>query len=120
MTSGVFFWGGNIDTIFSDNTTISGGGNDTLWGNNGTDTFVFLAGGGTDEIMDFASGESLRILTKDGKSNATFSNSSFSDDILTLTVNGGGTIILNDVDTSTTFNINGTTYKVNGSKLARA
>ena len=109
----VLFGGAGKDSLWG------GAGNDTLWGSNGTDTFIYQAGGGTDSIMDYASGELLRILTKDGKSKATFSKSAFDDDTLTLTVNGGGTVIFNNIDDATTFNINGTTYKVSGSKLAK-
>ena len=110
----VLFGGAGKDSLWG------GAGNDTLWGSNGTDTFIYQAGGGNDSIMDYASGELLRLLTKDGKSNATFSKSAFDDDTLTLTVNGGGTVIFNNIDDETTFNINGTSYKVSGSKLAKS
>ena len=109
----VLFGGAGKDSLWG------GAGNDTLWGSNGTDTFIYQAGGGTDEIMDYASSELLRLLTKDGKSNATFSKSAFDDDTLTLTIKGGGTVIFNNIDEETTFNINGTSYKVSGSKLAK-
>ena len=67
--------------------------------------------------MDYDSGELLQILDAKGKAAATFTKSSFKDDVLALTVSGGGTIVLNDVETSTNFNINGTSYKISGSKL---
>ena len=96
-----------------------GAGNDTLWGGNGKDVFTFLANNGTDYIMDYESGELLRIYNAAGTKTTSFSKSAFSNDTLTLTINDGGTIILNDVDKTTKFNINGTDYKVSGSKLAK-
>ena len=104
----------------SGNDSLWGGaGNDSLWGGKGTDVFTFLAGQGTDYVMDYDSGELLRIYNSSGKSKVSFSKSVFSKDTLTLTINGGGTIILDDVGKSDTFNINGTSYKISGSKLAK-
>ena len=96
-----------------------GAGNDTLYGGDGVDMFTYLANGGKDYVMDYESGELFRIYNEAGTKKTSFSKSAFSDDTLTLTINGGGTVIFNDVDSSTTFNINGTSYKVNGSKLAK-
>ena len=70
--------------------------------------------------MDYESGELLRIYNSSGKSKVYFSESSFRNNTLTLTITGGGTVIFNDVNTSTEFNINGRTYEVSGSKLARS
>ena len=96
-----------------------GAGNDTLWGGNGKDVFTFLANNGADYIMDYESGELLRIYNKSGKAKTSLSKSAFSNDTLTLTINGGGTIILNDVGKSDVFNINGTSYKISGTKLVK-
>ena len=85
-------------------------GNDSLWGGKGTDVFTFFAGGGTDYVMDYESGELLRIYNKDGTAKASFSKYALSNDKLTLSIDGGGTIILNDVSKYTNFNINGSTY----------
>ena len=96
-----------------------GTGNDFLWGGKGTDVFTFLAGQGTDYVMDYESNELLRIYNEAGTKKTSFSKSVFNNDTLKLTINGGGTVIFNDVDTSTNFNINGTSYKISGSKLAK-
>ena len=97
-----------------------GKGNDMLWGGAGADMFTYLANNGTDYIMDYASGELLRIYNEAGTKRTSFSKSVFSNDTLTLTINGGGTIIFDDVGRSTKFNINGTSYKVSGSKLVKS
>ena len=96
-----------------------GVGDDTLWGGKGSDVFTYQANSGRDYIMDYESGELLSIYNASGKSKASFSKSAFSNDTLTLNISGGGTIILNDVDKTTKFNINGTSYKISGSKLAK-
>ena len=114
-------WGGAGNDIL-----IGGAGNDSLWGNagndtlyggDGTDVFTFLAGQGTDYVMDYESGELLRLYNSAGTKTTTFSKSAFSKSTLTLTINGGGSIVLNDVAKTTAFNINGTSYKISGSKL---
>ncbi len=91
-------------------------GNDSLWGGSGNDTFIYKPGEGTDKIFDYETGDMLKILNADG-SNGSFKKSKYSGGDLTLTINGGGKIILYDVSTSDTFNINGTSYKISGSKL---
>ena len=99
--------------------TINGGaGNDSLWGGTGNDTFIFQAGGGTDTILDYASGDLLTILDKDGSA-GSFKKSAFNNDMLTLTINGGGRVSFKNVDASTAFNINGEIYHVNGRTLAK-
>ena len=95
-----------------------GAGNDSLWGGKGKDVFTFLAGSGTDYVMDYDSGELLRLYNKAGTKAATFSKSAFSDNKLTLTIKGGGTIILNGVYKSDKININGTSYQISGKVLA--
>ena len=75
-------------------------GNDTLTGGDGTDTFIYKPNQGTDTILDYQSGELLQI------TNSTFSNAVFSANQLTLTIDGGGSVIFKNVTTSTEFNIN--------------
>ncbi len=87
-----------------------GAGDDSLYGGDGNDTFIYKANEGTDTIFDYTSGDMLQIV--DG----TFDNSKYSKGTLTLTI-GDGSVIFKNVTTSTKFNINGTTYKVSGSKL---
>ena len=105
----------------SGNDSLWGGaGDDSLWGGKGTDVFTYIANNGTDHVMDYESGELFRIFNATGTAKASFSKSSFSDSTLTLSIKGGGAVIFNNVDTSTKFNINGTSYKVSGSKLAKS
>ena len=93
-----------------------GAGNDTLWGGDGNDTFIYKAGEGKDMIFDYTSGDMLKILKSNGKT-GSFSKSKFSNGTLSLTISGGGSVIFNDVAKGDKFNINGTTYKISGSKL---
>ena len=103
------------------NDTLWGGaGNDSLWGGDGNNTFIFRAGEGTDRIFDFDDDDDmLRILKSDGSAGGKFTGSKFSGETLSLTISGGGQVILNDVDRDDTFNINGTTYRISGSKLTK-
>ena len=98
-----------------DDSLCGGKGNDTLWGGDGEDTFTFQAGEGTDVIADYAEDDLLQILNKSGNKAATFTGS-FANNTLTLSVNGGGKVLVTgeDFSSSTTVNINGT------SKTARA
>lgn len=95
-----------------DDSLWGGVGNDILMGGNGTDVFVYKPGEGKDTITDYESGELLSIL------GGTFKNSSFNKNTLTLSIDGGGSVIFKNVTSSTAFNVNGTTYKVNGKTLA--
>ena len=101
-------------------TLWGGAGNDTLRGGDGKDIFVYKPNEGTDRIFDYASGDMLKILKSNGKSGGTFTKSKFSDGTLSLTISGGGQILLDDVNTSTNFNINGTNYKISGSTLKKS
>ena len=103
----------------SDNgSTLYGGkGNDSLWGGDGTDTFLYTAATGNDTIGNYQSGELLEILDANGDE-TTFSKATFNGTKLTLNVTGGGKVIFGGVDSSTTFNINGTSYTVSGKTLA--
>ena len=102
------------------NDTLWGGaGNDSLYGGNDTDTFIYRPNEGTDTIYNYESGKDiLQILTSSG-AQGSFSDSSFSGGNLTLTINGGGSVVFNSVTTSTDFNINGKTYGIgSNNKLA--
>ena len=93
-------------------------GNGSLWGGSGKDTFIYTANEGTDTIFDYETGDMLKILKTDG-SDGSFKKSKFSDGDLTLTINGGGKVIFDDVSASTQFNINGMNYKISGTKLKK-
>lgn len=60
----------------------------------------------------------LKILNADG-SDGYFKSSKYSGGDLTLTINGGGKIIFDDVASTTKFNINGLSYNISGSKLVK-
>lgn len=101
------------------NDSLNGGaGNDSLWGDAGKDTFIYTANEGTDKIFDYETGDLLKILNADG-SDGYFKSSKYSGGDLTLTINGGGKIIFEDVVSSTKFNINGSSYNISGSKLVK-
>ena len=95
-----------------------GAGNDSLWGDAGKDTFFYTANEGTDRIFDYEAGDMLKILNADG-SDGSFKSSKYSGGDLTLTINGGGKIIFDDVAFTTKFNINGLSYNISGSKLVK-
>lgn len=59
----------------------------------------------------------LKILKADGSEGGSFTKSKFSDGTLSLTISGGGKVVFDYVATGDKFNINGTTYKIKGSKL---
>jgi len=94
-----------------------GAGNDSLYGDSSNDVFIYKPGEGTDKIFDYSSGDMLTILKSNGKSGGAFSKSSFSGGELTLTINGGGKVIFENVTSNDHFNINGKTYVINGSKF---
>ena len=99
-----------------DDTLSGGAGDDSLWGGAGEDTFIYTTNEGKDTIYDWESGDMLQILNSDG-SQGSFTNSSFKNSNLTLTIDGGGKVVFSGVSKSDTFNINGTSYSISGSKL---
>ena len=96
-----------------------GKGNDTLWGGAGNDEFIYKANEGNDVIADYASGDLLTILDKNGNEGGTFKKATFGNNTLTLTINGGGNIALKNVNSSTAFNINGDSYHVSGKTITK-
>ena len=79
--------------------TLDGGkGNDILWGGNDSDTFIYRAGEGTDVISDYNydDGDILQILDKKGNeiTKDAIKKWAFDGDGLTLSIKGGGKIIL--------------------------
>lgn len=105
---------GNDKLIGNDgaDTLWGNAGNDVLTGGDGIDTFIYKPGEGDDTITDYESGELLTII------DSTFKTASFINGTLTLKIDGGGLIRLKNVNESTAFNINGTTYKVDGKTIA--
>ena len=102
-----------LTIIGSDSANSLQGGkkNDTLWGGAGDDTFIYQAGQGKDVIADYAAGDMLQILDKKGNA-GTFTKATLQDDTLTLSVKGGGKVILTGVNDNTAVNINSTSQKV--------
>lgn len=107
-------------------TLIGGAGNDSLWGGTGNDllyggdgkdVFIYKPDEGTDKIFDYSSGDMLKILKSNGNAGGTFKSSKYSGGDLTLTINGGGTVIFDGVSKGDKFNINGKTYTLGASKL---
>ena len=110
--------GSGADTLQggAGNDTLWGGaGNDKLYGGAGKDTFIYRPNEGTDTIYDWESGDILQILDADG-AQGSFTNSSFKNSKLTLAIEGGK-VVFSGVSASDSFNINGTIYKISGSKL---
>ena len=97
--------------IFGSATTVTGGkGNDTLWGSSYADSFVYTSGDGKDVIYGFDDKDTLTLDSLDFIS-------SYKNNSLALTVNGGA-VTFKDF-TATTFNINGDAYKISGAKLVK-
>ena len=93
-------------------------GNDSLLGNAGNDVLIYKTGDGNDTIFDYDNGDMLKILKADGSEGGTFSSSSSKSSKLTLAIDSGSTVPFDGVSKSDTFNINGTSYKISGKKLA--
>ena len=106
----VLYGGAGNDSLWG------GAGDDKLYGGDGADTFIYTANEGKDTIYDWESGDMLQILNSDGSEGA-FTNSTFKSGKLALSIDGGGRVVFSGVSKSDTFNINGTTYSISGSKL---
>lgn len=103
------------------NDTLWGGaGNDILYGNSGKDVFVYKPGEGTDKIMDYWYDDSdmLKILKADGSEGGTFKSATFDgDSTLTLAINGGGSVLFEEVSAGDKIKINSKTYTIKGRGL---
>ena len=96
------------------NDTLYGGkGNDKLWGNDGKDTFLYFKGEGKDTIYGFDNNDMLLIT---GDFSATYSKSK--KEAYFKVGNSSNAITLKNLS-ATSFNVNGFSYKVSGSKLVR-
>lgn len=90
-----------------------GAGNDTLWGDTGTDTFIYSTGEGKDVIYGFENDDLLKIT---GAFNGTYSKSK--SEVYFKVGTTSKAITLTDFS-ATSFNINGTNYKISGTKLVK-
>ena len=98
----------------SGNDTLTGGkGNDSLWGNGGKDTFIYASGDGKDVIYGFENDDMLKIT---GNFSSSYSKSK--GEIAFKVGNTYNAITLSDFS-ATSFNVNGTNYKISGSKLVK-
>ena len=110
--------GGNGDDLLDGGDgadTLSGGaGNDSLWGNAGADTFLYVKGDGQDIIYGFDKTDLLQIT---GTFSASYSKAKkeIYFDVGTTT----NAITMKNFGSTSTFNINGTNYKISGTKLAK-
>ncbi len=94
------------------NVTLNGGtGNDTLWGGSYADTFVYKSGDGNDIIGGFDNDDLLQIT-------GTFTTAYDSAAGTIKFTIGTGSITLTDY-TATTFNVNGDSYQIKGTKLVK-
>ena len=109
--------GANNDKLYgyAGNDTLWGGsGNDSLWGNAGSDTFIYAQGEGKDVIFGFENADLLQIT---GTFSASYSKTKkeIYFDVGTTT----NAITLKDFGSTSTFNVNGTNYKISGTKLVK-
>lgn len=96
------------------NDTLTGGkGNDSLWGNGGKDTFIYASGDGKDIIYGFDNNDMLQIT---GAFSGTYSKKN--KEVAFKVGSTTSAITLKDFS-ATSFNVNGTDYKISGSKLVK-
>ena len=108
--------GSGNDTIrggTANDTLIGGKGNDTLWGDDGRDIFIYESGDGKDVIYGFENDDMLRIT---GTFSGTYNKSK--KEIYFKVGSTSNAITLKDF-TATTFNVNGTDYKISGTTLKK-
>ncbi len=99
------YGGAGLDTIYG------GAGNDSLWGDAGADTFIYESGDGKDVIYGFENNDLLQIT---GAFSASYNKSK--KELAFKVDSTKNAITLKDF-TATSFNINGTSYKISGTKL---
>ena len=104
------------DKLFggSGNDTLTGGkGNDSLWGDAGKDTFIYSNGDGKDVIYGFANNDLLKIT---GTFSASYDKSK--SEIYFKVGSTSKAITLHDF-TASSFNVNGSSYKISETKLVK-
>ncbi|MBR0059871.1 MAG: hypothetical protein IJP68_00175, partial [Selenomonadaceae bacterium] len=110
------YGGDGNDLLFGgtgNDSLIGGKGNDSLWGNDGKDTFIYSSGDGKDTIYGFENDDMLKIT---GAFSGTYSKSK--GEVYFKVGSTAKAITLSDF-TATSFNVNGTDYKIKGSKLVK-
>ena len=97
------------------NDTLTGGkGNDSLWGDAGKDKFIYAKGDGKDVIYGFDNIDMLKIT---GTFAGTYNKSK--KEVYFKVGSTANAITLKDFGSTSTFNVNGTNYKISGSKLVK-
>ena len=96
------------------NDSLTGGkGNDSLWGDAGKDTFIYADSDGKDIIYGFENSDMLKIT---GAFSGTYNKSK--KEVYFKVGSTASAITLKDFS-ATTFNVNGTNYKISGSNLVK-
>ena len=96
-----------------DDSLWGGKGNDTLFGGDGSDTFIYKSGEGNDVISGFEDNDLLQIT-------GTFTSSyNKSNKEVSFNVDSTANALTLKNFTATTFNINGTNYKISGTSLVK-
>jgi len=90
-----------------------GAGKDELWGDAGADTFVYSSGDDKDVIYNFENDDMLKIT---GTFTGTYNKSK--KEVYFKVGSTASAITLKDF-TASTFNVNGTDYKISGKKLVK-
>ena len=97
--------------------TLQGGkGNDSLWGNAGADTFIYSNGDGKDIIYGFDNTDMLQIMDVEAK-NITGTVNTKGTEIYFKVGKTASAITLKDFGKTTSFNVNGDSYKISNKKL---
>ncbi|MBR4382519.1 MAG: hypothetical protein IKP64_03075 [Selenomonadaceae bacterium] len=96
-----------------DDTLTGGKGNDSLWGGGGDDTFIYGKGDGKDVIVGFEDDDLLEIT---GTFSGTYNKSK--KEVYFKVGSTANAITLKNF-TATTFNINGDSYSISGTKLVK-
>ena len=97
--------------------TLQGGkGNDSLWGNDGADTFIYSNGDGKDIIYGFDNTDMLQIMDVEAK-NITGTVNTKGTEIYFKVGKTSSAITLKDFGKTTSFNVNGDSYKISNKKL---
>lgn len=90
-----------------------GAGNDSLWGDTGKDTFIYASDEGKDVIYGFENNDLLKIT---GAFSGTYSKSK--GEVYFEVDTTSKAITLSNFS-ATSFNVNGTNYKISGTKLVK-
>ena len=90
-----------------------GAGNDTLYGGDGSDAFIYVQGEGKDVISGFANNDMLLIT---GAFSASYNATSKA---IAFKVGSTTSAITIKNFTATTFNVNGLNYRIKGSQFVR-